>query len=285
MSIRSYQSSALELLLIAILFFVFVFSSGCSRTPTNTDNRTTTKVVDSQPKFSEVTSEPSDTGQILALAEAAYAAKDWEAAEKHYVSTTRAIPKEATPWFRLGNIYARTDRPDFAVRAYKEALLRDPEMGKAWYNMGLVQLRQSANSFLQMRTYTQENSEAQIRADTMYEATIALIKEGPNRAKSFPYASGGAADIPSVKVLPAIKPPQEVDDLDQPVETETVKEPEQLQDLSRPESPAVEVPMTNDDRVSSETIGASDMATQSEPAADVTEGSSESQDDALDTTE
>ena len=130
-------------------------------------------------------SEPSETAQILALAEQAYQAKDWQTAETNYVKITRAIPKEAHPWFRLGNIYARTERPEFAVRAYKEALLRDSSLSKAWYNMGLIQLRQSANSFLQMRSYTPDNSQAQNRADAMYEAIIAVIKNGPNQTRAY----------------------------------------------------------------------------------------------------
>ncbi|MGR8950414.1 MAG: tetratricopeptide repeat protein [Gammaproteobacteria bacterium] len=121
-----------------------------------------------------------DPAQSLALAEAAYEAKDWRAAEQHYVTVTKRVPDEAHPWFRLGNIYARTERPDFAVRAYKEALIRDPQLSKAWYNMGLVQLRQSANSFLQMRTHTAENSAQRSQADAMYESLIEFIQKGPD---------------------------------------------------------------------------------------------------------
>ncbi|MEM7466913.1 MAG: tetratricopeptide repeat protein [Pseudomonadota bacterium] len=126
-----------------------------------------------------------DSAETLALAERAYAAKDWQTAEKNYVLITRAIPKEAHPWFRLGNIYARTERPEYAVRAYKEALLRDPSLSKAWYNMGLVQLRQSANSFLQMRSYATDNSDAESKASTMYDAVLDVITNGPGRARTF----------------------------------------------------------------------------------------------------
>jgi len=83
----------------------------------------------------------------------------------------------------LGNIYAHLDQPDFAVQAYKESLVRDPRLGKAWHNMGLVQLRQSANSFLQMQTYTGENPEQQVMAKAMYEALLELIKSGPGSSE------------------------------------------------------------------------------------------------------
>lgn len=267
--------------LLVLGLFAITAGVGCSRSPTQPAKQARVETSNEQPKFSEVSSEPSDTGQVLALAEAAYAAKDWEAAEKHYVSTTRAIPKEATPWFRLGNIYARTDRPDFAVRAYKEALLRDPEMGKAWYNMGLVQLRQSANSFLQMRTYTKDNSESQIRADAMYEATIALIKDGPNRAKAFPYASGGTIDAPRADVLPAAPISQAVEDIAPPSEPEASDtEPAP----ASPEQSADEPEMEASDREASE-VAMEQEVTDKSSATPSVEESGESQQNAVDANE
>ena len=159
------------------LLAMLVALAGCERT---------TKPAAPRPAVSENAESSDATGtdpsQSLAMAEAAYEAKDWQAAEQHYVTVTKRIPDEAHPWFRLGNIYARTERPDFAVRAYKEALIREPQLSKAWYNMGLVQLRQSANSFLQMRTHTPDNSAQRARADAMYEALIEFIQKGPDPA-------------------------------------------------------------------------------------------------------
>lgn len=95
----------------------------------------------------------TDLAEVQRLAEAAYADGDWAAAETHYQQLVRATPQEGSFWFRLGNIFARTTRPDDAVIAYREALVRDAADGKAWFNMGVVQLRQAANSFLQMNLH------------------------------------------------------------------------------------------------------------------------------------
>lgn len=174
-------------------------------------------------------SEPSETAQILALAEQAYQAKDWQTAETNYVKITRAIPKEAHPWFRLGNIYARTERPDFAVRAYKEALLRDSSLSKAWYNMGLIQLRQSANSFLQMRSYTPDNSQAQNRADAMYESIIDVIKNGPNQARAY-----AQDEVPTNEPAWIAIPDENANQAEPEVEVDELKsepEPEPAQEL------------------------------------------------------
>ena len=174
---RLFQSRMLRYGLVLALLAI----SGCERS---------TKPAAPRPAMGAETEstqgKDSDPAQSLALAEAAYEAKDWQAAEQHYIAVTKRIPDEAHPWFRLGNIYARTERPDFAVRAYKEALIRDPQLSKAWYNMGLVQLRQSANSFLQMRTHTADNSAQRARADAMYEGLIEFIQNGPNNEGAGP---------------------------------------------------------------------------------------------------
>ena len=188
---------------VLALCLALLFATGCSRIETTNKAQSINAVTRGSEELANAKKTQADTAQLLALAEASYNAKDWEAAEKNYVAITQAIPKEAHPWFRLGNIYARTERPDFAVRAYKEALLRDSSLSKAWYNMGLVQLRQSANSFLQMRTYTPENSSAQERADAMYESIIDVIKHGPQQATTFPLSAPSDA-MPKPTALPVL---------------------------------------------------------------------------------
>jgi tetratricopeptide (TPR) repeat protein len=92
-----------------------------------------------------------DLIQVREAAEAAYAAKDYAESEKHYTLLARRVPLEADNWFRLGNIYARTARPEAALAAYREALVRDPEHRKAWYNLGILQLRAAAASLEQLQ--------------------------------------------------------------------------------------------------------------------------------------
>jgi Flp pilus assembly protein TadD len=81
--------------------------------------------------------------QLQAEAARAYAAEDWRAAERYLKLLTERVPGEGEIWFRLGNVYARTHRPDEAVAAYKEALLRQNVKSKSWHNMGIVHLRQA----------------------------------------------------------------------------------------------------------------------------------------------
>lgn len=52
---------------------------------------------------------PVDTHAAKRSAEAAYAEKNWREAERHYEILARRIPQDAEHWFRLANIYARTE--------------------------------------------------------------------------------------------------------------------------------------------------------------------------------
>jgi len=88
-----------------------------------------------------------DLLEIYNLAATAYAEQNWADAEKYYITLTQESPGETEPWFKLGNIYARTRRLDAAIRAYREVLVRDSAYVKAWHNMAILQLREAGNSF------------------------------------------------------------------------------------------------------------------------------------------
>jgi tetratricopeptide (TPR) repeat protein len=74
------------------------------------------------------------------------------AAADDYALLVEAMPQDANFWFRYANALARADRPEQAVAAYREVLVRDARYSKAWFNMGIVQLRLAANSFGRMES-------------------------------------------------------------------------------------------------------------------------------------
>jgi cytochrome c-type biogenesis protein CcmH/NrfG len=113
--------------LIAAVLLVAL--SGCEQTPTKPD----------APKL--------DLAETYNLASEAYAEQDWAEAEKQFVILTRESPGEAEPWFKLGNIFARTLRTEPAIKAYRETLVREPQHVKAWHNMAVLQLREAGKSF------------------------------------------------------------------------------------------------------------------------------------------
>ncbi len=85
------------------------------------------------------------------LADEAYAKGNYVEAERAYKRMTIDNPSEAYNWFKLANVYARTNRPKEAKDAYQESLIRKPENAKAWHNLGVIQLREAALSFVRAK--------------------------------------------------------------------------------------------------------------------------------------
>ncbi|MDZ7736803.1 MAG: tetratricopeptide repeat protein [Gammaproteobacteria bacterium] len=96
------------------------------------------------------------------------------------------VPQEADPWFRLGNIYARLEQPGKAVAAYQEALVRKPENGKAWHNMGIVQLRQAMNSFMHLEAATEPGDPLHDRARIMLDTVSQVLESDFDAAPGEP---------------------------------------------------------------------------------------------------
>lgn len=121
----------------------------------------------------------SGGGNAIELRDKAYQAYNegkWAEAEQALVALTRQIPQEPDPWFRLGNVYARQDEPRRAVAAYQEALVRKPENGKAWHNMGIVQLRQAMHSFTQLQSATEPGDDLHERATLLIDAVSRVLE-------------------------------------------------------------------------------------------------------------
>lgn len=117
-----------------------------------------------------------DIFEIERLAIAAYDIGDMAESEKYYTILVQKIPKEAQHWFRLGNIYARTNRPNAAVSTYRESLIRDPKLVKSWYNMGIVQLKQAANSFNELQINTDSEHPLHEQSKKVFDGILSLIK-------------------------------------------------------------------------------------------------------------
>ena len=95
----------------------------------------------------------------------------------NYSILVKEIPVEALFWFRLANVYVRTNRPDAAITLYREAVIRDPKFSKAWYNLGIIQLKQTAFSLNEMLIYTDRTDPLYSKAATMLEEIKDIIKE------------------------------------------------------------------------------------------------------------
>ncbi len=119
------------------------------------------------------TEQDNSSESLLVLsqeAETAYLNNDLNKSAEAYEILVEKIPQEATYWFRLANIYVKTNRPQEAIELYREALIRDPKFSKAWYNLSIVQLKQTAYNLNEMLIYTDPN-------DPLYEKGIVILEK------------------------------------------------------------------------------------------------------------
>ena len=137
--------------------WLMLVACGCTQTPTTPDTK------------------PVDLAEVYALAGKAYEEQDWDASEKHYRTLTQNAPEEAEPWFKLGNIYARTLRIELAIQCYRETLVRDARHVKAWHNMAVIQLRQAGKSFEELELLVEPDSELHKKSVKIQESINALV--------------------------------------------------------------------------------------------------------------
>ncbi|MFT6389117.1 MAG: tetratricopeptide (TPR) repeat protein [Cellvibrionaceae bacterium] len=104
------------------------------------------------------------------IANQAYADKNYKLALFEYLKLSEAIGQDAVIWFRIGNTYARLENNDKAIDAYEKSVLLDPRLSKAWHNMGVIQLKQSVNTWRQMLVYISKD-------DPLYEKALNLSKK------------------------------------------------------------------------------------------------------------
>ena len=126
----------------------------------------------------EAKEEPSeqDMFEIQRRADQAYQDNDLASAEKDYETLIKVSPEIASHWFRLGNIYVRTNRPVAAINLYREAVLRDPTFSKAWFNLSIVQLKQTAYSLNEMLIYVDESDPMYTRAKSLLDGIQEIVQ-------------------------------------------------------------------------------------------------------------
>lgn len=100
----------------------------------------------------------SELFQLNNEAQLAYEAGEDAQAEKLYMALLRQTPNDPEVWFRLGNLYARAHRPDAAADAYQRVLSINGNEARAWYNLGIVRLRQGWAAMIQANTLTADDN-------------------------------------------------------------------------------------------------------------------------------
>ncbi|RMG53854.1 MAG: tetratricopeptide repeat protein [Gammaproteobacteria bacterium] len=143
-----------------------------------------------------------DLEQVQREAALAYQQKRYDEAERKYRLLTERVPTEAEPWFRLGNIYARSNRPEQAARAYHEAVVREPALSRAWYNLSIVRLRQAGNALVELTRHALPDDPLNARAERLANGLFELLGEAPARAASASGADGNEQALPAGQAGP-----------------------------------------------------------------------------------
>ena len=110
----------------------------------------------------------------------AYQAGAYAEAAERFDRLVGEIPRDAELWFRLGNAHAKAMNPKKAIEAYENALLRDPEMAKAWYNMGLIYMHAALKTFIDMEAYRGDDDPIGREGRLMREHLLEILDSPPS---------------------------------------------------------------------------------------------------------
>ncbi len=123
-----------------------------------------------------------DLTQVRQEAYQAYHDGDYPSAVNKFEKLVQQVPRDAELWFRLGNAYAKAMLPQEAINAYQNALVRDPTLGKAWYNMGLIHMQSALKSYVDMQDHVREDAPAAEQGKAMRDGLLNLLKADDEQA-------------------------------------------------------------------------------------------------------
>ena len=142
-----------------------------------------------------------DLATTTARAEQSYENADWHTAAEANGVLVAAKSADVDLWFRYANSLARSDQSERAVLAYREVLARDKNYAKAWFNMGIVQLRDAAASFSGMNTNVDNSDPLRSQSEQMHRDISRILDnstsgQGATAKKPGPIAPSTASPAP-----------------------------------------------------------------------------------------
>ncbi len=126
--------------------------------------------------------EPLNLYDLRRDAQLAYADGQDERAEKLLIGLTRSAPNDSEAWFYLGNLYARTSRPEQATDAYQKSLMLNSRDARVWHNIGVVRVREAWASFIQAHNLSKPDDPMHARLESLIRAMEKIPLEGMDRS-------------------------------------------------------------------------------------------------------
>ncbi|MDN3578969.1 tetratricopeptide repeat protein [Chitinimonas viridis] len=111
-----------------------------------------------------ITGDAADAYAMHREAEAAHQEGDDVKSERLLQGLLRVAPNDAETWFRLANLYARSDRPEQAAEAYQRSLMIKPHDARAWHNLGVIRQRQAAAAMMQAHSLAADDEALRSKA-------------------------------------------------------------------------------------------------------------------------
>ena len=85
----------------------------------------------------------STTPDVLSKADYLYRSGNLVEAEHHYRTIVQQAPRLSLAWYRLGNIYVRTQQFDAAIAAFEQAVRYQPQEEQYWINLTYTRIKQA----------------------------------------------------------------------------------------------------------------------------------------------
>lgn len=137
------------------------------------------------------TTQEGDLYERHRQAQQAYATGEDQRSENLLLGLARTAPNDPETWFYLGNLYARTGRPDLAIDAYEKSLMLKSVDPRPWHNIGIVRLRQAWAAFIQAEALAPTDDPLHGKLQDLIKAMEKMPLEGLSRTAR-PDASKGA---------------------------------------------------------------------------------------------
>ena len=123
----------------------------------------------------------TDLPSNKATALEAYQNKEYDEATKQLSLLLEDVPQDADLWFLLGNSQIHSGEPKAAITSYENALLRNPDLTKAWFNMGVIYMQQALKAFVDMEKYSNTQNQVNQRGIVIREKLFHIL-QGTNEA-------------------------------------------------------------------------------------------------------
>ncbi len=144
-------------------------------------------------------SDPAALVDLHARALQAYNERDCAQAIELYGELAEGLPKNAEVWLKIGNCLARTHRQQEAIEAYRQAIKRDPEYIKAWYNLSYLQAQMLGKTVAAMAVHIDpsDSSLQSVRklAQEVLSAFDLSVKTQRSGATALPAAGSKAGSV------------------------------------------------------------------------------------------